>query len=67
MNEFVSILKLRKNKFLAEKTYEEHEIPIYSVKRSRKLKGIKARLPFNLHDTSITFGMVEHVCNIFCF
>ena len=32
---------------MTEQIYEEHEIQIYSVKGSRKLKDIKSRLLFN--------------------
>ena len=52
---------------MTEQTYEEHEIPIYSVKWSRKFKDIQARLLFNLCETSITSLMVENVCNIVLF
>ena len=31
---------------MTEQTYEGHEIPIYSVKGSQKLKDIQARLVF---------------------
>ena len=47
--------------------YEGHEIPVYSVKRSRKFKVFKARLLFNLPEASITSEMVENVCNIVLF
>ena len=52
---------------MTEQTYEGHEIPIYSVKWSRKFKDIQARLLFNLCETSITSLMVENVCNIVLF
>ena len=56
--------KLAKNKFLTEQTYEGHEIPIYSVRGSQKLKDIQARLLFNLCEKSVTSRMVENLCNI---
>ena len=37
---------------------------IYFLKGSRKFKDIQARLLFNLCETSITYRMVENVCNI---
>ena len=46
---------------MTEQTCEGHEIPIYSVKGPRKLKDIRARLLFNLCETS---RMMENVCNI---
>ena len=52
---------------MTEQTYEGHEIPIYSVKGSRKIKDIQERLLFNLCETSITSRMVENVCNILFF
>ena len=52
---------------MTEQTYEGHEIPIYPVKGSRKVKDIQARLPFNLYETSITSPMKENVCNIALF
>ena len=42
---------------MTEQTYEDCEIPIYSVKDSRKFKDIQARLRFNLCETS----MMENV------
>ena len=38
---------------MTEQTYEGCEIPIYSVKDSRKFKDIQARLLFNLCETSM--------------
>ena len=55
------------NKFMTEQTYERHEIPICSVKGSQKFKDIKARLLFNLCETSITSRMLENVCNVALF
>ena len=52
---------------MIEQTYEDREIPIYSVKDSQKFKDIQARLLFNLCETSITCRMVENVCNIVAF
>ena len=52
---------------MTEQTYEEHEIPIYSVKGSQKCRDIQARFLFNLCETSITSQMVENVCNIVLF
>ena len=52
------------NKFMREQTYEGHEIPIFSVKGSRKFKDIQTRLLFNLCETTITSRMVENVFNI---
>ena len=49
---------------MTEQNYEGHEIPIYSVKKSRKFKDIKATLLFNLYQTS---WMVKNVCNIVLF
>ena len=49
---------------MTEQTYEGHEIQICSVKGSRKLKDIQARLLFNLCETSITSQKVENLCNI---
>ena len=49
---------------MTEQTYEGHEIPICSVKGSRKFQDIQARLLFNLRETSITSRLVENVCNI---
>ena len=58
---FFSITKLKtaeytyiKYKLMTEQTYTGNEIPIYSVKDSRKFKDIQAALPFNLCDTSVT-------------
>ena len=48
---------------MTEQTYEGCEIPIYSVKDSRKFQDIQARLLFNLCETS----MVENVRNIVAF
>ena len=45
---------------MTEPTYECCEIPICSVKDSRKFKDIQARLLFNLWETSV----VENVRNI---
>ena len=56
--------KLTNNKFMIEQTYEDREIPIYSVKYSQRFKDIQARLLFNLCEISITCRMVENVCNI---
>ena len=47
--------KLTKNILMIEKTYEGHEIQIYSIKGSREFKDIQARLLFNLCETSIAF------------
>ena len=55
------------NKFMIKQTYEGREIPIYSVKDSKKFKDIQARLLFNLCETSITCRIVENVCNIVVF
>ena len=52
---------------MTEQTYEECEIPIYSVKDSRKFKDNQARLLFNLCETSITCRIVENVWNIVVF
>ena len=52
---------------MTEQTYEGHEILIDSVKCSRKFKDIRARLLFNLCETSIASRMVENVCNIVLF
>ena len=53
---------------MIEKTYQEREIPIYSVKDSRNSKIFcKAILLFNLCETSITCRMMENVCNIVAF
>ena len=52
---------------MKEHVYEGHEIPIYSVKTSEKLKDIKARLLFNLYVTSVISPMVEKMCNIVLF
>ena len=49
---------------MAAQTHEDCDIPIYSVKDSRKFKDIQARLLFNLCETSITFRIVENMCNI---
>ena len=49
---------------MTEKTYEVHEILIFSVKESRKFKDIQVRLLFNLCEISIASRMVENVCNI---
>ena len=46
---------------MTEQTYEGQEIPIHSVKGSRKFKDIQARLLFNLCETPITSRMVENV------
>ena len=55
--------KLTNSEFMTEQTYEGCEIPIYSVKDSRKFKDIQVRLLFNLCETS----MVENVRNIVVF
>ena len=52
---------------MTEQTNEGHEIPIYSAKVSKKFKYIQARLLFNLSETSVTFQMVESVCDIVVF
>ena len=52
---------------MTQQTCEGCEIPIYSVKDSRKFRDIPARLLFNLCETSITCGMVENGCNIVVF
>ena len=52
---------------MTEQSYKGCEIPIYSVKHSRKFKDIQARLLLNLCETSITCRMVENVCNIIVF
>ena len=52
---------------MIKQTYEGREIPIYSVKDSKKFKDIQARLLFNLCETSITCRIVENVCNIVVF
>ena len=52
---------------MTEQTYKGHEIRIYSVKGSRILKDIQARLQFNLCETSVTSRMVENVRNILLF
>ena len=52
---------------MTEQTYEVCEIPIYSVKNSRKFKDIQAGLLFNLCETSVTCRMVENVRNIVVF
>ena len=49
---------------MTEQTYEGCEIPICSLKDSRKFKDIQARLLFNLRETSITCRMVENMSNI---
>ena len=49
---------------MTEQTYEGHEIPIYFVKGSRKVKDVQARFLFNLCETLITSQMVENLCNI---
>ena len=49
---------------MIKQTYEGREIPIYSVKDSKKFKDIQARLLFNLCETSITSQMMENVCNV---
>ena len=54
-------------KFMIKQTYEGQEIPIYSVKDSKKFKDIKARLLYNLCETSITCRIVKNVCNIVVF
>ena len=46
---------------MIKQTYEGREIPIYSVKDSKKFKDIQARLLFNLCETSITCQFVEKV------
>ena len=48
---------------MTEQIYEGCEIPMYSVKDSRKFQDIQARLLFNLCETS----MVENVRNIVVF
>ena len=55
------------NKLMTEQTYEGYQISIYSVKDLQKFKDIKARLLFNLFETSITSQIVENVCNIILF
>ena len=73
MNEFVSISKLKNAKInlqitsYEEQTYEVCEIRIYSVKDSRKLKDIQARLLFNLCETSVGCRMVQNGRNIVVF
>ena len=52
---------------MIEQTYEDGDIPIYSVKGSQKFKDIQARLLFNLFELSITCGILENVCNIVVF
>ena len=52
---------------MIEQTYEDREIPIYSVKGSQKLKDIQARLLFNLFELPITCRILENVCNIVVF
>ena len=52
---------------MIKQTYEGREIPIYSVKDSKKFKDIQARLLFNLCETSITSRMLENVRNILLF
>ena len=52
---------------MSEQTCKGYEIPICSVKGSRKFKDLQARLPFNLCEKSITSHMVENVCNIVVF
>ena len=49
---------------MTEQAYVWHEIPIYSVKGSQKFRDVKARLLFNLYETSIASRMVENVRNI---
>ena len=49
---------------MTEQIYEQHEIPIYSVKGSRNFKYITTRLLFNLYEISVTSRMVENLCNI---
>ena len=51
---------------MTEKTYKEHDIPIYSIKGLRKFKDIKSKI-YNLLETSTTSVMVEKVCNIVLF
>ena len=52
------------NKFVTKQTYEGDKIQTCPVKGSRKFKDVQARLLFKLCETSITFLMVENVCNI---
>ena len=52
---------------MTEQAYKGQENPLYFVKGSLKFKDIKARLLFNLYETSITSRMVENVCNIVLF
>ena len=49
---------------MIKQTYDGRKIPIYSVKDSQKFKEIQTRLLFKLCETSITWRMVENVCNI---
>ena len=48
---------------MTEQTYKGSEIPIYSVKDSRKFKNIQVRLLFNLCEASV----VENVRNVVVF
>ena len=48
---------------MAEQNYKGHEIPVYTVKGSRKFKDIQVRLLLKLCETSIISLMVENVCN----
>ena len=52
---------------MTEQTYKGNEIPICSVKGSRKIKDIQERLLFNLCETSIASRMVKNVCKIVLF
>ena len=52
---------------MTEQIYEDFEIPIYSVKVSRKFKDIKVRLLLNSCENSITYRMVENMFNIVVF
>ena len=52
---------------MTEETYKWHEIPIYSVKGSRKFIDINARLLFYLYETSTTSRIMENDCNIALF
>ena len=52
---------------MSEKTYKGHEIPVCSVKGSRKFKDIQTGLLFNLCETSVTSQMVENVCTVVVF
>ena len=50
---------------MTEQVYQRTWNPIYSVKRSRKSKDIKAG--FDFYGTSITSWIVKNVCNIVLF